>query len=185
MTWNVLGIVGSLRAASYNRALMRAAVELAPADMKITVFDGIGDLPLFNGDVEAAGDPPPVQRFKQAIAAADALLIATPEYNYGVPGLLKNAIDWGSRPPGKSAFRGKPAAIVGASMGTGGTTRAQHSLRQSFVAVEIYAMVQPEFLLARAHDRIDVDGRLHDEKTRNALGAVLTAFSVWIARCRR
>src|SRR5262245_32672038 len=98
MAIEILGIPGSLRAASFNRALLRAAIELAPASMTITIFEGVGDIPLYNADVEANGDPEPVRAFKSAIDKASGLLIATPEYNYGVPGVLKNAIDWASRP---------------------------------------------------------------------------------------
>src|SRR5437016_6220729 len=111
MTLRVLGVPGSLRKASFNRALLRAAIELAPAGMTIEIFEGLGALPLYDADVEAAGDPAPVTAWKTAIAKADALLIATPEYNYGVPGVLKNAVDWASRPPGNCVLNGKPAAL--------------------------------------------------------------------------
>src|SRR5947207_14536285 len=116
----VCGIAGSLRKASYNRALLRAAVELAPEAVQITVFDRLRDVPLYDADVEAEGDPEPVVALKTAIRQADALLIATPEYNYGVPGVLKNAVDWASRPPGSSVLEGKPAALMGATPGHGG-----------------------------------------------------------------
>src|ERR1043166_7383167 len=111
----VCGIAGSLRKGSYNRALLRAAVELAPDGLEITVFERLGDVPLYNADVEAEGDPEPVVALKAAIRQADALLIATPEYNYGVPAALKNAVDWASRPPSKSVLDGKPAALMGAT----------------------------------------------------------------------
>jgi len=124
----ILGFAGSLRAASYNKALLRAARELAPEGMEIEIFD-IGGIPLYNEDVERAGVPAAVEEFRAAIRAADALLIAVPEYNHGVPGVLKNAIDWASRPPRESALAGKPAALLGASPGQTGTARAQTQMR--------------------------------------------------------
>ena len=127
----ILGFAGSLRRESFNRALLRAAQELAPADLSISVFD-LTPIPSYNGDVEAAGDPEPVTAFKGALRQADGLLIATPEYNYSVPGVLKNAIDWASRPSGNSPLRGKPAMLMGATPGSSGTMRAQLALRQSF-----------------------------------------------------
>src|SRR5256885_15678621 len=148
----VLGIPGSLRAASFNRALLRAAIADAPPGMTIEIFDGLGAVPLYNADVEAQGDPAPVVALKTAIDRADALLIATPEYNYGVPGVLKNAIDWASRPPGACVLDGKPAALMGASPGGTGTARAQLALRQSFVFTDTRALLRPEVMVARAHE---------------------------------
>jgi chromate reductase len=181
-TLRTLGIAGSLRAGSYNRALLRAAVELAPAGLEIHVFDGLGAIPPYDGDVEAKGDPEPVAAFKRAIADADALLIATPEYNYGVPGVLKNAIDWASRPPGKSVLNGKPAAIMGASMAATGTVRAQLALRQTFVFTETYALLKPEMLVGRAQDKFSADGHLTDEPTRKFLRQLLEALLAWAPR---
>ena len=129
---NVLGFAGSLRKGSFNRMLLRAAVELAPPAMTIETIE-LDSIPLYNGDVEAQGDPEPVAEWKDAIRRADAILVVTPEYNYGIPGVLKNAIDWASRPPGKSVLNGKPAAIMGASPGGFGSVRAQLQLRQVFV----------------------------------------------------
>jgi chromate reductase len=129
----IAGIAGSLREGSLNRGLLRAAVELAPAGMEIIVYTRLGVIPPYNDDVFTKGDPEPVADLKTFIGGADALLISTPEYNYGVPGVLKNAIDWASRPAGKSPLNRKPAAIIGCSPGLGGTIRAQHALRQSFV----------------------------------------------------
>jgi chromate reductase len=177
----VLGIPGSLREGSFNRSLLRAAQELAPPGMEIQLFD-LAAIPLYNGDVEAQGDPEPVAAFKAAIRQADALLIATPEYNYGVPGVLKNAIDWASRPPASSALRGKPAAILGASPGGGGTVRAQLQLRQAFVFTQTLAMLQPEVLVARAHEKFDSEGRLTDEATRGFVRKFLESFVEWIHR---
>lgn len=175
----VCGIAGSLRKASYNRGLLRAAQELAPDGMEIRIFDRVGDLPLFNEDVEAQGDPEPVQALKRAIAEADALLFATPEYNHGLPGVLKNAIDWASRPPRRAVLAGKPAAILGASPGITGSARAQTQLRNSFVFTETIAMLQPEILVYRAHEKFDAEGRLTDEKTREFIGLLLRNLADW------
>jgi chromate reductase len=187
MPLRVLGFAGSLRKGSYNRALLRAAVELAPPDMEIVSFD-LAPIPLYDGDVEAQGDPAPVTAFKDAIRKADALLIATPEYNYSVPGVLKNAIDWASRPTGPSGERvlsGKPAAIMGASPGMGGTMRAQYHLRQSFVFTQVHALLSPEIFVARAAERFDAEGRLTDEKTRELLKKFLVALADWTQRLSR
>ena len=178
----ILGIAGSLRSGSLNRALLRAAAELAPAGMDVHLFEGLGEIPLFNEDIEALGDPAPVRAFKAAIQEADALLIATPEYNYGVPGVLKNAIDWASRPAGKSPLNRKPAAIMGASMGMHGTARAQLALRQTFVFTETCTMLRPELYLGRAHEKVDANGRLIDEPTRKQIRKLLEAFAEWIGR---
>jgi len=178
----VLGIAGSLRAASYNRGLLRAAVELAPDGMTIEVFEGLRAIPFYDADVETKGDPEPVTALKSAIAAADALLVATPEYNYGVPGVLKNAIDWASRPPGRCVLNGKPAALMGATPGGTGTARAQLALRQSFVFTQTLALLQPELLVARAQDKFDAAGRLTDEATRGYLRKLLEALQAWTLR---
>ena len=180
----VLGIAGSLRKASFNRALLRAAQELAPKEMEITVFD-LAPIPPYDEDVEKEGDPGPVAALKDAIRAADALLFVSPEYNYGIPGVLKNAIDWASRPPGKSPLNGKPAAIMGASQGTGGTMRMQLALRQTFVFTETYAMLKPEVYVARAQEKFDAEGRLTDEKTREFVGTLLAALVPWAQRFPR
>ncbi len=142
-TFQIVGIAGSLRQASFNRALLRAATELAPATLRITTHDLLA-IPLYNGDVESVEVPRAVLALRGAVQAADGLLIATPEYNHGVPGVLKNTIDWLSRPPRTSALNGKPAAIMGATPGMGGTARGQSQLRQAFVFTNTYAMAQPE-----------------------------------------
>jgi chromate reductase len=178
----VLGIAGSLRAGSFNRALLRAATEVAPDGMEIRIFEGLAAVPLYDADVEAKGDPEPVVALKAAIRGADALLIATPEYNYGVPGVLKNAIDWASRPPGRSVLNGKPAAIMGASPGGMGTARAQLALRQSFVFTDTRAVLRPEVLVARAHEKIDAQGRLTDDTTRGFIRDLLEALAAWVPR---
>jgi len=160
----VLGLAGSLRAGSLNKKLLLAATGLAPAGMEIGIFD-LGSIPLYNFDVEQAGDPPPVAAFKDAIHRVDGLLIATPEYQHGVPGVLKNALDWASRPPGKSVLQGKPVAIMGASPGFTGTARAQTQLRESFTFSQACAVLQPEVIVGRAHEKFDGDGRLTDATT--------------------
>jgi chromate reductase, NAD(P)H dehydrogenase (quinone) len=177
----VLGFAGSLRARSYNSALLRSAQELAPAGMVIEIYESI-ELPLFNADIEAQGDPAPVAAFKMAIREADAIMVATPEYNYGVPGVLKNAIDWASRPPGQGPLDGKLAAIVGASPGMVGTARAQQQLRQTFAFTNTLAMLQPEVLVSRAHEKFDRSGRLVDEGTRTFLRQYLETFHGWATR---
>jgi chromate reductase, NAD(P)H dehydrogenase (quinone) len=156
--------------------------ELAPEGMEIRIFGRMAEIPLYNGDVEAMGDPEPVQALKRAIAEADALLVATPEYNFGVPGVLKNAIDWASRPAGHSVLAGKPAAIMGASPGVVGTARAQLQLRQAFAFTNTPTVLQPEVLVSRAHEKFDAEGRLVDETTRGFVGALLQALAGWTNR---
>jgi chromate reductase len=182
-TLRVLGIAGSLRTASFNRALLRAAQELTPDGLEIRTFD-IAPIPLYNADVEAKGDPEPVAALKTAIREADALLVVTPEYNYGMPGVLKNAIDWASRPPAQTPLRGKPAAIMGATPGQGGTIRAQMQLRQAFVFTQTIALLQPEVLVTKAHEKFDKDGRLTDELTRGFVKKQLEALRDWTLRLR-
>lgn len=177
----VVAFAGSLRKGSYNRALLVAAQAEAPPGMTIELFD-IAEIPLYDADVEAAGDPPPVVAFKSAIRAADGLLIATPEYNHGVPGVTKNAVDWASRPARQSALNAKPVGILGASPGMTGTARGQSQLRQAFGFTNSYCMPQPEILVFRAHEKFDAAGRLTDAKTRELLGGYLVAFSDWVRR---
>jgi chromate reductase len=177
----VLGFAGSLRQASFNRALLRAAVELAPPGMTLTTFDLI-DVPLYNGDVEAGGDPPGVAAFKQAIREADAVLMVTPEYNHGVPGVMKNAVDWASRPPRGAPLGGKPVGVIGASPGQTGSARGQSQLRQAFEFTNSYCMPQPEILVFRAHEKFDEAGRLTDETTGKYLRAYLEALAAWALR---
>ncbi len=182
--FEIVGLAGSLRQASLNRALLRAAVALAPPRLRITVHD-LGAIPLYNGDVEARALPDSVAALRAAVKAADGLLIATPEYNYGVPGVLKNTIDWLSRPARGSALEGKPAAIMGASPGMSGTARGQLQLRQAFVFTNTYAMAQPEVLVARAHEKFDEKGELTDAPTREFLAAFLGRFAEWVGRFAR
>ena len=180
----VLGVAGSLRAGSFNRSLLRAAGELAPAGMEIVTFDGLREIPPYDADVEAREEPAPVAAWKDAIRNADALLFVTPEYNYGIPGVLKNAYDWASRPAGKSPLNRKPAGIMGVSGGNSGTARAQLALRQSFVFTETYGMLRPEVLVPRGAEKFDAEGRLTDERTREAVRKFLQAFALWIERFR-
>lgn len=175
---NILGISGSLRKESFNTKLLRTAQELAPAGIMITRFD-IAPIPLYNDDVFQQGHPPDVARFRDAIRAADALLIATPEYNYSVPGVLKNAIDWASRPPSENPFGGKPAAIMGASTGRGGTMRSQYHLRQVLVGLDLHVVNRPEVAVQTAADKFDATGTLTDERTRNQVKALVEALVAW------
>jgi chromate reductase len=183
MADKVVAFAGSLREKSYNRALIRAAGELVPEGLEIEPIE-IGDLPFYNADVEARGDPPAVARFKAVIGSADGLLIATPEYNDGVPAVLANAIDWASRLPGRSPIAGKPVAIIGASPSQVGTARAQSHLRQILGHVHARVLPPPELLVARAHERFDDRQRLTDETTRKVLKDLLERFARWIARER-
>lgn len=171
----ILGIAGSLRRESYNRALLRAAQRLAPEGTALDSFDLEG-IPLFNQDHEHAL-PERVAAFKADIRAADAILFVTPEYNYSLPGVLKNAIDWASRPSGDSAWRGKPAAILGASPGTLGTARAQYHLRQILVTLNMPTLNQPEVMVGSAADKFDAQGGLTDADTRERVGQLLRALA--------
>jgi chromate reductase len=181
---NVLGFAGSLRRGSYNRALLRSAVELAPTGLTIDVFD-LRPLPLFDADLDDdASRPAPVEEFKRRIREADALLIATPEYNYSTSGVLKNAIDWASRPARGSPLDRKPVALMGASGGDTGTARAQLALRQSFVFTNTWPLNKPEVRVSRAATRFDGDLRLTDETTRQFVRELLEALVEWTQRLR-
>ena len=173
----ILGISGSLRRDSFNRATLRAAQELAPEGSKIETFE-LDGLPGFNQDDE--GQPPAkVVELKQRIRSADAILFVTPEYNYSVPGVLKNAIDWASRPYGDSAWNGKPVAIMGASVGVFGTARAQHHLRQMFVFLNMYPVNQPEVMIGSAAKRFDQQGKLTDENSQKLIQQLLQELVRW------
>ena len=178
------GLVGSLRAASYNRMLMRAAVALAPPDLEITVFDRLGELPFYDDDLAAAGVPDVVGEFKEAIAQRDAIVIATPEYNFGIPGVLKNALDWASMPARSSPLHDKTAAIMGASPGMLGTARGQQHLRQMFVFTRTYAVLQPEVLVSFAGDKFDAEGRLTDDLTERLISKQLESLVELTRRLR-
>lgn len=177
---HVLGVSGSLRKGSYNTALLRAASELLPRGMTLELFD-LSSIPLYNDDVRALGFPKPVQEFRDRIAAADALLVATPEYNFSIPGVLKNAIDWASRPP-DPPLDGKPVAIMGASTGNFGTVRAQMHLRQVCVFCNMFPVNKPEVLVMRAREKFDASGRLIDETARGFVRDLLTALVDWTER---
>ncbi len=166
----ILGFAGSLRKNSYNKALLHAAVELVPRDAKLEIFDIEGISP-FNQDLETKM-PEKVQKFKASIKAADAILIATPEYNYSIPGVLKNAIDWASRPYGDNSFEGKPVTVMSASTGTLGGARAQYHLRQIFVFLNMYPVNRPEVIVTFASQKIDEEGRLIDETTRKLIRGI-------------
>jgi chromate reductase len=174
---SILGFAGSLRKGSYNKSLLRAAQEMVPEDATLEVFDLEG-IPPFNQDLENQ-PPEKVKEFKVKIRASDAILIATPEYNYSIPGVLKNAIDNASRPYGDNAFNGKPAAIMGASIGILGTARAQYHLRQSMVFLNMYPLNQPEVMVPLAQEKIDQNGRLTDQKTRGKIKELLEALVSW------
>jgi chromate reductase len=177
-TFHLLGIPGSLREGSYNRALLKAATEVLPPGVSLDLFP-LDDIPLYNADVQSRGDPEPVEDLKRRIMAADALLIATPEYNYSIPGVLKNALDWASRPPKTCCLRRKPIGIMGASSGESGTMRGQLALRQMFVFTGSLAMVQPELRVTNAGERFDADARLIDGELRERLRAYLAALVEW------
>jgi chromate reductase, NAD(P)H dehydrogenase (quinone) len=183
MADRIVAFAGSLRRGSFNRALIHAALELAPDGMTIEPIE-IGQLPFYNADLEAEGDPPSVAAFKAALGQADGILIATPEYNDGIPAVLTNTIDWGSRFHGRSPLRGKPVAVMGASPAQIGTARAQLHLRQLLAHVQARVLPPPELLVAKAHERFDARLRLKDEGTRKVLGDLLVRFSLWIGRER-
>jgi chromate reductase len=178
----VLGFAGSLRKGSYNKALLRAALELVPDNMALEIFDLEG-LPLFNQDKE--NDPPAkLREFKSKIKAADAILIASPEYNYSIPGVLKNALDCASRPYGDNVLAGKPVAIMGASVGMTGTARAQYHLRQSFVFLNMYAVNSPEVMVPHASEKNFPNGRLADETSRDLIRQLLVSLADWTIRLK-
>lgn len=176
----ILGIAGSLRRQSYNRAALRAATQLVPEGATIDIFE-IDGLPGFSED-EEQNPPAKVVELKQRIREADAILIVTPEYNYSVPGVLKNAIDWASRPYGDSAWNGKPAAIMGASIGAMGTARAQYHLRQMFVFLNMFPINQPEVMISNASKRFDAQGNLTDETTKDLMRQLLQNLVDWTRR---
>lgn len=178
----ILGFAGSLRKGSYNKAILRAAMELAPESVKLEVFDLEG-IPPYNQDLDS-DMPERVKEFKRKIKAADAILIATPEYNYSIPGVLKNAIDWASRPYGDNSFEGKPVAIMSASPGMLGGSRAQYHLRQTFVFLDMYPVNRPEVMVLQAHDKVDANGKVTDEKTRQKIKELLESLAAWTIRLR-
>jgi chromate reductase len=182
MTMHVLAVAGSLRRDSLNRRLLAAAAGCAPPGMQLAVYDGLGSIPLFSEDLEAetGGGPEPVRRLRREVGAADGLLIATPEYNQSIPGVLKNALDWLSRPAPEEVLAGKPVAVVGATVGSWGTRLAQAALRQVLTATESLVLPAPALFVRSAETLFDDAGRLRDPRTREALERLLAAFAGWI-----
>jgi chromate reductase, NAD(P)H dehydrogenase (quinone) len=178
----IVGLSGSLRKGSYNSAALRAAQALAPEGTVIEIAE-IGDLPLYNDDVRAAGYPAAVERLRRQIAQADAVLFVTPEYNYSVSGVLKNAIDWASRPPNQP-FDGKPVAIMGASGGLFGTARAQYHLRQMLIFLNAFPVNKPEVMIGQAQTKFDEAGNLTDEATREFIRKLLVSLVAWTERLK-
>ena len=180
---HVLGLAGSLRKGSYNVALLGAARDLLPDGMTLEGFD-LAPLPMFNEDLEAGGFPAPVVQLHERIKAADAILFVTPEYNHSIPGVLKNAIDWASRPTKGAPVNDKPGAILGASTGMMGTARAQAHLRVVRAYLNMHLLGQPEVYVGQARDKFDASGRLTDQDTRRRVGDLLTALGGWTERLR-
>jgi chromate reductase len=178
----IFGIAGSLRRASYNRMALRAAGELLPAGASLDAFD-LPDLPGFDQDQEKE-PPAAVVELKRRVRAADAVLFVTPEYNFSVPGVLKNAIDWGSRPFGDSAWARKPAAILSASVGAFGGARAQYHLRQILVSLDMPTLGMPEVAIGAAHKRFDESGKLTDETSRKLVAQLLEGLAAWTRKLR-
>ena len=180
---HVLGFAGSLRRGSYNLALLRAAAELAPPEVQIETFDLEG-IPVFSQDLEP-DMPARVKEFKAQIKSADAILIVTPEHNYSVPGVLKNAIDWASRPPGDNSFYNKPVAMMSASTGILGGARAQYHLRQCFVFLDMHAVNRPEIFVGKAADKFDAAGKLNDPKARELIVTLLQTLADWTIKLKK
>lgn len=180
MSIKIAALVGSLRQGSLNRALLHAAAEQAPSGVTVELLE-IGEVPLYNGDVQAQGFPEVVTRMGEALRAADGILLVTPEYNYSVPGVLKNTIDWLSRLP-QQPFAGKPVAMMGASMGNMGSSRAQYHLRQVMVFLDPLVMNKPEIMVPAAHSKFDAEGKLTDDSTREHLAKFMAAFQTFIGR---
>lgn len=176
-TIKILGFAGSLRRESYNRSALRAAVKLVPQGAQLDTIE-LDNIPPYNGDHEREL-PQAVRAFKAAIKAADAILIVTPEYNYSIPGVLKNAIDWASRPYGDNAWDGKTVGIMGASPGMLGTARAQYHLRQTFVFLNMFPLNKPEVMIAHADEKFDNEGNLKDQLTTQKIRELLESLIEW------
>ena len=179
----IFGFAGSLRKGSYNKALLRTALQLLPKDAKLEIFDLEG-IPLFNQDMEKQM-PEKVKEFKAKIKGADAILVATPEYNYSMPGVLKNAIDWASRPYGDNSFEGKPVAIMSASPGMFGGARAQYHLRQTCVFLDMHPVNKPEVMVPFAHEKVNEQGIIADAKTREKIRDLLESMVAWTRKLRQ
>ncbi len=176
----IFALSGSLRDGSFNTALLRAAEELAPADVEFDHYERLGDLPHYNQDLDGDDPPESVIDLRARITAADGVLIATPEYNYSIPGVLKNAIDWASRPAASSSLLHKPVAIMGAAPTNFGSVRAQLALRQCFVWIDSRVVVKPEVIVFRAQERFDENGHLVDEMTAELVSGLLAALRTLI-----
>ena len=177
----ICGLAGSLRAHSMNRGLLRAAIEVCPPEIEIRSFD-LAPVPPYNADLEATGRPEPVQRMIESVGASDALLIATPEYNFSVPGVLKNALDWVSMPARESVLRQKPVALMGASSGRSGTMRCQVALRSVFAATKSHVMLQPELYVPYAAPHFAPDGSLTSEELKTNVRGLMVALREWALR---
>jgi chromate reductase len=175
----LLGLVGSLRRASHNRALLRAIAAELPDGVMLEEYPRLGDLPLFNSELDL---PEPVADLKAAIAAADGLVFVTPEYNYSIPGVLKNAIDWASRPPSTSPLRGKPCGLASTSVGISGGMRAQYHLRQILLYTNTLAMVQPEVIIPHSKERFSDELTITDEPTRALLARFGAELVAWVRK---
>lgn len=186
---HILGFGGSLRKGSFNRALLEAgvllksAVNLCPAEATLEIFDKIGDFPLYNQDIETTM-PAIVKEFKEKLLFADAILIVTPEYDYSIPGYLKNALDWASRPYGDNSFDDKPGAIMSASAGMLGGVRAQYALRQTCVFLNLHLLNKPEVMVPSVQEKIK-DGKLVDEHTKEKIQDLLVALCEWTQRIKK
>ncbi len=178
----ILGFAGSLRKESLNKKLLYAAREICPDDAELEIFD-IKDIPLFNADVEAEGDPQSVKDFKNKLRQADAVLIATPEYNHSIPGVLKNALDWASRPPEK-VLNKKPVAMMGTSDGMTGATRSQQHMIQVLAAMNAYTLSKPEVIVPNGDKKFDEAGNLTDDKTKSKIITLLTELINWTQKLR-
>lgn len=179
----ILGIAGSLRKGSYNKAVLEAAVGLAPEHAEVEVYERLGEIPLFNQDDES-NLPEVVKEFKDKICDADAILFATPEYNYSIPGVLKNAIDWASRPYGDNAWEGKPVGIMSASGGMLGGARAQYQLRQVFVFLNMHPLNRPEVIIPSIQEKVDARGVVTDEHTKEKIAELLDSLAKWTLELR-
>jgi chromate reductase len=176
----VLALAGSLRRDSMNRLLLKAAAQVVPEGMTLTVYDDLASVPLFNEDLETDGGPAGVQRLRGAVAASRGMLIATPEYNHSVPGVLKNSIDWLSRPGPEEVLERKPIALVGVTSGQWGTRLAQAALRQILFATESLVMPESAMFVRQGKGLFDAEGRLHDEAARGSLRNLLQNFAAWM-----
>ena len=183
-TVHVFAVAGSLRKDSWNKKLLRATLELVPPGMMIHQFDGLAEIPPYDADIDVDPRPEPVRALKQMLAACDGLLVVTPEYNYGIPGVLKNAIDWASRPAATTPLLGKVALLMGASTGMSGTIRAQQQLRQNFVYTKTAVLPAPEITVAKVAEKFDGQGRLIDDEVRQLIAERLATLGEWIYKLR-